>query len=270
MQCLKNAEPVQSVSVLDRAFHYGDGCFTTGRIRQGEIELEVFHIKRLAYACEKLFLNADLSLIKQSIEVLKKQNECLEGTFKIVISRGEGQRGYSLPTTSADLWLYYYPKHIEDFQFEYIQAGVLTQKLGQLMPNLVGIKSLNRLEQVLLKAEADANGWAEAIVTDIHGTIIEGVSSNCFMQINKQWVTPELCSHGVHGIMRKEILKRMQQFGISCEIRPIDFEEIKNIQSLFFCNALSPMKVVSELSSEKLEPQACIDLFHHLQLNQIR
>lgn len=44
------------------------------------------------------------------------------------------------------------------------------------MPNLVGLKSLNRLEQVLLKHEADQQGWAEALVTDVQGTVVEGVA----------------------------------------------------------------------------------------------
>ena len=111
---------------------------------------------------------------------------------------------------------------------------------------------------------------AEALVTDIQGSVVEGVSRNCFVRINNTWITPELRYNGVHGIMRTEILLRMKQQGISCEQRRIDQNEIPNIQSLFFCNALSPMKIVTELNVEQLNTKACIDLFHHLQLNQIR
>lgn len=49
------------------------------------------------------------------------------------------------------------------------------------MPSLVGIKSLNRLEQVLLKKEAEMQGWDEALVTDVQGSVVEGVSSNYFV-----------------------------------------------------------------------------------------
>ena len=269
MQCFKNAQPVLDISLLDRAFHYGDGCFTTGRIRNNVIELEDLHLARLKLACEKLHLNVNLELINQSIEKLKLEHQTLNGTFKIVISRGEGQRGYSLPEHEADFWFYFYSKETQDFQYELIQAGVLTQSIGLLAPNLVGVKSLNRLEQVLLKKEVDEKKWAEALVTDIQGSVIEGVSSNCFVRINNTWITPELRYNGVHGIMRTEILQRMKQQGISCEQRRIDQNEIPNIQSLFFCNALSPMKIVTELNAEQLNTQACIDLFHHLQLNQI-
>jgi 4-amino-4-deoxychorismate lyase len=147
---------------------------------------------------------------------------------------------------------------------------VLQQALGLTMPSLVGLKSLNRLEQVLLKNEADGRGWAEALVTDVQGTVVEGVSSNCFIRLNNTWITPELRYNGVHGVMRAEILLRMQQHGIHCEQRFIDMEEISKFESLFFCNALSPMKVVTELNQQALNVQACIELFNNLQLNQIR
>ena len=62
----------------------------------------------------------------------------------------------------------------------------------------------------------------------------------------------------------------MQQQGIACEQRFIDLEEISKFESLFFCNALSPMKVVTEFQQRPLNVQACIELFNILQLNQIR
>ena len=70
--------------------------------------------------------------------------------------------------------------------------------------------------------------------------------------------------------MRAEILARMQQQGMSCELRMIGMEEIPRFQSLFFCNALSPMKIAKSLNHQHLDVQPCIDLFHRLQLNQMQ
>lgn len=268
MQCFKNVEQVVEISLSDRAFHYGDGCFTTARIRQGQIELAHLHLARLKLACEKLFLKTNLSFIQDTVQLLN-QGKLANGTLKIIISRGDGQRGYSLPKHQADLWVLYYPNEIHDFKFELISSGVLQQSMGLSMPNLVGIKSLNRLEQVLLKNEADQKGWTEALVCDVQGSVVEGVSSNCFIRINNAWITPELRYNGVHGIMRAEILRRMQEQNFSCQQRFIDLDEIDKIESLFFCNALSPMKIVNQLDQRSLDIQPCIDLFNHLHLNQI-
>ncbi len=105
-------------------------------------------------------------------------------------------------------------------------------------------------------------------MTDVQGSIVEGISSNCFFQINNTWITPELRYNGVHGVMRAEILSRMQHYGVSCEQRFIDMDEIKYIQSLFFCNALSPMKAVTNLNHLNLDTQPCVELFNTLNLSQ--
>jgi len=268
MQCFRNAQKVSDISLFDRAFHYGDGCFTTARIRHGKIELIHLHIARLTLACERLFLQINLVFIEETLKQLNAHH-LAEGTLKILISRGEGQRGYSLPKQNADLWVFYYPQQVKTFQPDFIECGVLEQRIGISMPNLVGLKSLNRLEQVLLKQEADQKGWVEALSCDVHDSIVEGISSNCFFQINDTWITPELRYNGVHGVMRAEILARMQRYQINCEQRLVNVDEIPEIQSLFFCNALNSMRVVTQLDQRSLDSHACLRLFNHLQLNQI-
>ncbi len=270
MHCYKNAQEIKQIELLDRAFHYGDGCFSTARIREGVIELESLHIARLKLACERLLLSADLAFIQRSIVQLKQTYAHLNGTLKIIISRGEGQRGYSLPAHPADVWVFFYPQASEVLTYSEIDSGVLQHAIGLNMPQMVGVKSLNRLEQVLLKHEAEQHGWLEALVTDVQGSVVEGVSSNCFILLNDRWISPELRYNGVHGVMRAEILARMQQQGMSCELRMIDMEEIPRFQSLFFCNALSPMKIAKSLNHQHLDVQPCIDLFHRLQLNQMQ
>lgn len=265
MQCFKNAKVIANVDLLDRAFHYGDGCFTTARVKQGKIELSKRHFARLEYACKQLKLQADLVLIAMTLAHLNQAT----GTLKIMISRGVGPRGYSLPDTPADVWVLYYPQEILDFGIEELATTVLSQALGLTMPSLVGLKTLNRLEQVLLKAEADQLGYAEALVCDLNGQIIEGVSSNCFIRLNNTWITPELGYNGVHGVMRAEILARMQQAGIACEVGSIEQTQLTEIQSLFFCNALSAMKVATHLTERRLDTSACHALFYDLKLNQI-
>ena len=269
MICLRNAEIVDSIDVLDRAFHYGDGCFSTARLFKGHFELEDLHYARLKNSAERLSLKIDLAQIESSLAYLRQNYGVLNGTLKIIISRGLGQRGYSLPDHPADLYVLYYPQHIAPFQIETIQSGTLNLAMGLQMPNLVGIKSLNRLEQVLLKQEADQHSWVEALVTDVQGGVVEGVSSNCFFKINNTWITPELRYNGVHGVMRAFILNRMQQLNISCVQRYVDFDEIDQIESLFFCNALSPMKAVHQFNDTFLDVQPCVELFNLLQLNQL-
>ena len=270
MRCFKNTQQVNNIDVFDRAFHYGDGCFTTARIRHNQIELYQRHLQRLALTNAQLYLHADLTQIQQTLQKLIALEGELNGTVKIVLSRGVGQRGYSLPNTPADVWLFYYPSQLTPFVPKEMKSAVLQQRLGLAMPALVGLKTLNRLDQVMLKKELDDLGLSEALVCDVNDHIVEGVSSNCFMLVNGQWITPELRYNGVHGVMRAEIIERMRQVGIDCEIRCIALDELQEIQSLFFCNALTPMLIVSSLADRTLDTATPHALFHQLQLNQIR
>jgi len=268
MICFKNSQQVDSIPLLDRSFHYGDGCFTTARFHQNIFELEALHRARLKLAAERLYLTFNFDILDKTIEQLRQHSKELNGTLKIIISRGEGHRGYALPAHSADVYVMFYPQATADFRPEFIQSGVLDQAIGLLMPNLVGLKTLNRLEQVMLKKEAQEKNWLEALVTDVQGSIVEGVSSNCFIQINNTWITPELRYNGVHGVMRAEILSRMQYYGVPCTQRFIDMDEARHIRSLFFCNALSPMKIVETLNHRPLDIQPCVELFTTLHLSQ--
>lgn len=268
MICFKNAQRVESIAILDRAFHYGDGCFTTARMHQNILELELRHRQRLSDAAQRLSLDVDFGLLDTTLRHLRQQTPVLNGSLKIIVSRGEGNRGYAMPDHPADLYVLFYPQDTTPFQPEIIASGVLEQRMGLTMSSLVGIKSLNRLEQVMLKQEAQQQQWLEALVLDVQGAIVEGVSSNCFIQINDEWITPELRYNGVHGVMRAEILTRMHQQQIPCVQRFIGQNELQNLQSLFFCNALSPMKVVQNFQTRILDVQPCVELFDTLQLNQ--
>lgn len=270
MWCLKNAKPVSdSVSLQDRAFQYGDGCFTTMRIVEGQIELYERHLQRLKNSAQCLYLDIDWEDLFKSLNNLQSENPQATGSIKILISRGEGQRGYSLPRHPADLYVFFYPQVLEKHRYSCITSGTLQNFIGLTMPVLVGLKSLNRLEQVILKQEADQRQWLEAVVGDIQGNVVEGVSSNCFIFKNDRWITPELRYNGVHGVMRAEILARMQQHQILCEQRSIQMQELQDIQALFFCNALHAMKIVTQCDQYPLNPQPCMDLFHTLQLDHI-
>lgn len=269
MWCFKNAQPVASVALQDRAFQYGDGCFSTARIVKGQLQLVNRHYERLNYACQQLGLNVDLKLIEQSLKQLTHQEIVLTGTLKLLISRGEGPRGYSVPDHNADLYVFFYPQAYSDTAPQYVEVGLLPRRIGLTMPDMVGIKTLNRLEQVLLKQQADQYGWAEALVADLNGNIVEGVSSNCFIYLNNAWITPELRYNGVRGLMRTEILDRAQQAGIDILERQIHLDELDQVQALFFCNTLHPMTIASRMHSRSLSTEACLTLFHTLKLNQI-
>ena len=265
------------VSVEDRAFMYGDGCFTTARWSAGEIKLWSRHLERFTHAFKALALNCSIKRIEEEIECflahLSEQDQ-VYGTLKIVVSRGISARGYALPDTAADIYCYFYPAQVQKQPTHIAHIGMLSESLGSSLASLKGVKTLNRLEQVMLKHQAQQQGWSEALCFDAQQDLVEAISSNCFIYVNGVWVTPDLALTGIQGTMRAEILARMAHYEIAHQVRIITASEIAQAQALFLCNALQPMQVVHSIVNprgeiEPLDLQPCHQLFTRLALSQL-
>ena len=265
----------EQVSAEDRAFMYGDGCFTTARWSQGEIKLWARHLQRFAHAFSALALNCTIERIEHDLQhFLTHLTEYDYGTIKIVISRGVSARGYALPEHDADIYFYFYPAQVQQQPTLIQSIGMLSEQLGSTLASLKGIKTLNRLEQVMLKHTAQKYGWVDALCFDAHQHVVEAISSNCFFYLNDTWVTPDLELTGIQGTMRAELLERMAHYQIAHQVRIITASEIAHAQALFLCNALQPMQMVETLVNQQgevisLDLQPCHQLFRRLSLSQL-
>ena len=281
MISIKNGKPCHLVDTQDRAFLYGDGFFTTVKITLGEPHLWQRHIDRLIDCAEKLAFDVDIEEVEQQLFSFLAKHAELSGAIKIIISRGVGSRGYMPPEQKADVHLQVFPRQelplIDDVKLASanigsaknlrkapIHSGLMQLTLGHTMPALVGLKTLNRLEQVLLRHELANTPWDEGLVADMQGNLVEGVSSNCFFYINKKWFTPILDQAGITGVMRAEILDKMLENDIAHSVVNVPKAAIDQIEAMFYCNALTGIVPVKSLANRKLslEPvQRIIDQF---------
>ncbi len=277
MHYFKNSEKIDQhiVSIEDRAFLYGDGCFTTARIKGRQVLLWQRHLARLLQGITALCLQCDIERINHAKEIaLAALAEHETAILKIVISRGSAARGYAMPLQAVDIYCYLYPveeQHVAPTSLACV--GLISNSLSHTFLPLKGIKTLNRLEQVLLKNQAVQQGWSEAFCVDGQRHLVEGISSNCFVYLDGVWCSPNLQYAGIDGIMRQEILARMHHYAIPHDVRVIDETELEHSQAGFFCNALSPMQIIQtvQLGQEKKrwDSAPCLDLFQSLSLQQL-
>lgn len=268
----KNGKSIEkySISLEDRAFSYGDGCFSTARFKDGNIQLWARHLKRFSDAIDALQLNCTITRIElEAAQFIAQLTQNAYGTIKIVLSRGVSPRGYALPQSECDVYFYFYEAIPQSSPIVLPQIGVLDEPLGSTMPRLKAIKTLNRLEQVMLKATAQQQGYHEALCFDMQQHLVEAISSNCFVCINGEWITPDLALSGINGTMRQEILHRMQYYQIKHQIRIIAQAEIAQVQAAFLCNALQPMQIIQQLEQFDLQLAPCQQLFQTLSLQQL-
>ncbi|KRW62134.1 aminodeoxychorismate lyase [Pseudomonas sp. TTU2014-080ASC] len=233
-----DGRPAELLSVKDRGLAYGDGLFETIAVSAGHPILFERHMQRLAEGCRRLAIPLDEPGVRQ--QLLDFCQLVGQGVCKLILTRGDGQRGYASPNPSVPrLILQAAPKPV--YPQSNAEQGVrlfpcLTRLAEQ--PLLAGLKHLNRLEQVLARDEWQDTEHAEGLMRDVSGRVIEGVYSNLLMVIDGALVTAELSRCGVAGVMRAELLAQAEKHGIVCQVRDISYDELLAADEVMLCNSL--------------------------------
>ncbi|MEO7072762.1 MAG: aminodeoxychorismate lyase [Rhodanobacter sp.] len=204
---LVNGLGTDSVSALDRGLAYGDGLFETIRLVDGTAPFWPRHMQRLAAGCARLGLpkvDAD-GLWREALQVTQAMPQAV---VRITLTRGIGQRGYALPigTNPTRIVAGFEPPVIDRSVYrDGLRLRVCELRLAS-QPLLAGIKHLNRLEQVLARAEWDDPTVEEGVLRDIHGNVVSAISANLFAVVAGRLRTPAVDRCGVAGVGRAEVL----------------------------------------------------------------
>lgn len=234
-----NGQAQQHIAIADRAVQYGDGCFTTIAFKNGCLEFLDAHIQRLKLACDRLYIqfNEWAELETCLIESLKNVDDCV---VKIIISRGQGGRGYSpegAHSTSYILTHHAYPSHYNQWQKDGIKLTHSSIQLAR-QPLLAGIKHLNRLEQVLVKQALATTAYDDAVVCDTEQNIVETSVGNLFWYQSNTWYTPDLSYAGVEGVMRNQVVAILNENNINQQQIVSVFDVLEDAEEVFVCNSL--------------------------------
>lgn len=241
LNCIVNGEVTSSVSSQDRGLHYGDGLFETiAFVNQQPLFWEA-HFQRLLNGCQKLGIvcPTDSELKSTLNKLTKTATDKLNLVIKIIVTRGDSERGYQLAKNSRPnivLLLSTYPEYPKMYWEEGVkvlrcQTSLSTQK------QLAGLKHLNRLEQVLARQEWN-DEFQEGLMLNDDGQVIEGVMSNLFIVKDKSVITPSLENAGVNGIMRNVILNLCESNGIITTQDTLSFEQVADADEVFLTNSL--------------------------------
>lgn len=194
------------VPVDDRGFAYGDGVFRTIRVEQGRLWLWSDHVAKLTDDARRLGLvlgTADLEALEAEGRQLIGQDS---GTLRLVVTRGSGPRGDRPPDPS-------WPRRVLLFQPgepPVIPSLPRSVRLCRVrlprLPELAGVKHLNRLPQVLARQEWPGPLPEEGLLLDAEGSVICGTMTNLFLRKENRILTPALEYSGVAGIIRGRLL----------------------------------------------------------------
>lgn len=250
---LLNGAPGHYVDVADRGFQYGDGLFETVEILSGRPLFLDRHLRRLALGCQRLLIPAPAAeLLAEEAAKLARQAE--RGVLKIIVTRGSGGRGYRQPEPIQPtrlLSLHSYPDYPDTFQTDGIRARFCWQRLS-INTALAGIKHLNRLEQILARAEWCDDDIQEGLMLDNEDRVIEGVMSNLFAVKAGQLYTPSLAGCGVAGIVRELVIGFARDIGVPLYEIPLDQVEVLAADELFVTNSVIGIWPIKRLEQRVL------------------
>lgn len=245
---LVNGLPADDIPIMDRGLQYGDGLFETMSVIKGEIPLWTYHLQRLQRGCARLLLpEPNETLIKQEINQLIKGGD--DAIIKLVITRGQGQRGYR-PATDAGVTRILLSFDRPRLPVSYWESGIamcVCHTRLATQPLLAGIKHLNRLEQILATNEFDENRYQEGLMCDYSDNIIEATSHNVFAVMAGELLTPELTGCGIEGVMRDYVLELAQQQNIPVKVANIAKSELKLLDEVFLTNSAHGIWPVSSI-----------------------
>jgi 4-amino-4-deoxychorismate lyase len=221
-----------------RAVHYGDGLFETICVRDGVAEYLDRHQQRLQAGCETLRLAfADWAGLDS--ELRQRAGEMGAGVIKIILSRGAGGQGYRFAADQGVTRIvstYSLPTYSEEHSTRGVRVRICDLRLG-LQPRLAGIKHLNRLEQIMARAEWEQQ-YEEGLLLDYNEQLIEGTMSNLFLVREGVVYTPPLDNCGVAGIMRSVLLDLAAELGVRANRQVLKLADLGSAQEVFLCNSL--------------------------------
>jgi 4-amino-4-deoxychorismate lyase len=254
---LVNGEPADSISVADRGLHYGDGLFETLAVHAGAVEFAGFHLERLARGCARLGLAApDSGLLER--EIGAGAAAMGEGVLKLIVTRGSAGRGYRPPQdqqASRILLGYDLPAHPPAWGAQGVRVRICETRLGR-NSRLAGLKHLNRLEQVLARAEWDDPEIAEGLMLDDAGHVVCATSANVFVARAGELVTPSVTEAGVAGVMRRVLIEIAARERITLVERPLPLAELRDASELMLSNSVIGLWRVREIDDRVLPADA--------------
>lgn len=248
---LVNGEPVNQVSAEDRGFAYGDGLFESIRLIAGSAPLWRRHMQRLSESCARLHLPVpDPAQLWR--EVLSVTRDMPQSVARITWTRGIGERGYAPPAAPKPTRVVaaFAPPLLATAAYEEgLDLRVCDLRLAE-QPLLAGMKHLNRLEQVLARAEWADPEIAEGLLRDGQGRVICATMANVFAVIDGELLTPAVDRCGVAGVARAQVLDERPQ----ARIAELTLDALSAASEIFLSSSVRGILPVKSLGGQRYVP----------------
>jgi branched-chain amino acid aminotransferase len=226
------------VSVYDHGFLYGDGVFEGIRVYSGNVFRLDAHLKRLFESAQSIMLKIPYtrSEITELIVKTIRKNQLDSAYIRVVVSRGIGSLGLDPSSCSKPRviiiaeQLTMYPKEFYERGIKIVSVASRRNRPDVLSPQ---IKSLNYLNNILVKLEANQAGAEEALMLNDQGYVTEGSADNIFIVKNGVIHTPPVYLGALEGITRNAIIDVARDKGFEVRESPFTRHDVYVADEVF-------------------------------------
>jgi branched-chain amino acid aminotransferase len=200
------------VSVFDHGFLYGDGVFEGIRAYNGRVFKLKEHVERLFYSAKAILLDIPMSPEEISRAVIEtiRANKLRDAYVRLVVTRGIGTLGLN-PRSCKNPSVVVIAGKIQVYPPELYARGmeIVTVPTVRNLHSAVNpaVKSLNYLNNILAKIEANNAGVEEAVMLNAEGFVAECTADNLFIVKNGELFTPPLSAGALYGITRQTVIE---------------------------------------------------------------
>jgi branched-chain amino acid aminotransferase len=213
-------ENTAKISVFDHGLLYGDGVFEGIRAYNGRVFKLKEHIDRLFYSAKAILLDVPMShaAVMKAVVDTCRENQVRDGYIRLVVTRGVGTLGLnpnrcknpSVIVIAGKIQLY--PPELYQNGMAIVTVPTVRNLHSALNP---AIKSLNYLNNILAKIEANNAGCEEAVMLNAQGFVAECTGDNLFIVKGNQLLTPPLSAGALYGITRQVVIELGAKAGLN-------------------------------------------------------
>ncbi|MBA2853351.1 branched-chain-amino-acid transaminase [Methanococcus maripaludis] len=231
------------VSVYDHGLLYGDGVFEGIRAYDGVVFKLEEHIERLYDSADSIAMKIPASKVEMEEIVIEtlKSNDLKDAYIRLVVTRGVGDLGLD-PRKCPKATIFCIAEAMKPLLGE-DGIKVITSSIRRLPVDVLNpaVKSLNYLNSILAKIQANYAGVEEAFLLDSEGYVAEGTGDNVFVIKNGKIKTPPLSSSVLKGITRDTVVDLAKEAGYSI------IEEKMTLHDLFVADEIFITGTAAEL-----------------------
>ncbi len=232
------------VSVEDRGFLLSDGIYEVTPAYRGQFFRLNDHLNRLRGGLAALRIDYEPEELIQVHRQLLENNDLTDAEVAIVylqITRGVAERTHYFPTNPTNPTVYAFAKEFHRPSMERWLEGFGAVTVPDRRWSRVDIKSISLLPNVMAAQTAVDAGVEDALLVK-NGIALEGAQNNIFVVKGNNLITHPATQEILHGITRSVMIEIAHSIGISLLERPIQIEEMENIDELFFSGTTTEVR----------------------------